>query len=225
MKKFKDITGHEWELQLLFGDIMRVKEASGGRFDLLDPTANDLSKKLDVDLAFFWELLVHLVEPQAAAAGIAEHFGREFGQRMAGRCIIEAQQAFFAEWADFFHQLQRPDLATALETTVKLNALTVAKVKERLERDETIKTIPQRAERKIDAALTTALSGLRESCDSILKDTPGASCGSATKESSDKPGRCSSRKRTSCGPSTRPESCKASSRQATSPAAAAAKNA
>jgi hypothetical protein len=193
MFTFKDSTDHEWTIALPFGEVLRIKEESKLKFDLLDPTAGELSKRLDDDLLLFWELLHHVIEPQAKARNIS---AAEFGQRMAGRCLIDAHREFFKAWADFFHQIQRPDLATALETILRLNELTVAKITERLAADPTIAAIPERATLKIDAVLTTALSDFQASCDSILNPTPGDSSGSATKELSAKPARSLSRKRT-----------------------------
>lgn len=114
---FKDSTDRKWNIELPFGEAKRVKHESEGRFDLLD--SKELPKLLQEDLAEFWELLWHVIEPQAVAAGIgAEQFGKE----MTPALVMEARDQFFKVWADFFRSLRREEVAIALE---KMAAYTV----------------------------------------------------------------------------------------------------
>ncbi|WP_254512853.1 hypothetical protein [Anatilimnocola floriformis] len=177
MHTFNDRHGGEWNIDLPFGEILRIK-AKDSRFDLLEPEVGELGKRLDNDLLLFWELLHIIVEEQATDRGVT---AQDFGRLMAGNCLIAAQQAFFREWIDFFHHIQRPDVATALEVILQLNIVTAAKVKERMASDQTIKNLPAIASEKLDSVLTTAFKGLQESCDWTLSDTPTERSGSETK--------------------------------------------
>lgn len=204
MKKFKDTTQAEWEINLLIGEVERVRiDSKGdGDFNLYEPQENDLGKRLDDDPILFWKLLWHLVKPEAALHDpTAEELARrtklkqtieepgitaeEFGRRMAGDCLIAAQDAFLDEWHDFFHLLQRPDKAAALASINLIRKQTFAKVKAKIEADETLKALPARTGAKIDQLLETQFSDMRASFESILGDSPTANSGSDIKESAD----------------------------------------
>lgn len=193
MFKFTDSDGDEWIIALPFGEVLRIKEESKDRFDLLDPHTTELGKKLDEDLIMFWELLQLITTEQQKARKIT---AKDFGRRMAGDCLIEALKVFYLAWADFFRRIQRLEQAIALEQVSKLRELTIAKVKARLENATVFDELPARTEAKVDQLLTSAFSDLQESLDSILGPSPGATSGTATKASSAKPARSSSRKRT-----------------------------
>lgn len=177
MRTFKDRDGQEWEIDLTFGEVMRIKNDSG-EFDLLDPITDDLSQRLDVDLAAFWEVLLLVTEPQAKERGITPE---RFGKIMAGNCLVEAQRQFFAEWTDFFRQIQRPDVARALDVTAQLRAKAVEVVTRRIKADRSTVGLSERAEASLDRELTKSFSALQASLDSILPPTPGADSGTATK--------------------------------------------
>jgi hypothetical protein len=186
MFEFSDSTGDKWTLALPFGEVLRVKEQSKGQFDLLDPHANDLAKRLDEDLVLFWELLQMLTADQQKERKLS---AKDFGQRMAGDCLLAALHEFFKAWADFFRRIQRLEQAIALEQISKLRELAIAKVKTRLEQSELLKALPGRVAAKVDQHLTSAFSDLQESFDSILGPSPGASSGTATRASKGKRGR------------------------------------
>jgi hypothetical protein len=63
MRQFNDKNGQPWTLDLPFGEVLRVKAASNGKFNLLE--AKGLADKLIDDDAEFWEMLWHLITPQA----------------------------------------------------------------------------------------------------------------------------------------------------------------
>ena len=132
MRKFRDRNGREWSIDLTIGTVARVRKQSGKRFDLLDPSSvvdgEKLSTVLDEDLAAVYEVLWYIIEPQAVAAGLN---AEQFGESMAADCIIAAQAALFAEWLDFFRDVQRPDLATALDMMTTARRVRTANSHER----------------------------------------------------------------------------------------------
>ncbi len=153
MESFKDKTGQEWSINLSIGTVERVKKVS--RFNLYapdEPIATDncqpttdnrqlttgnssnapsLQQVLWTDLSALFELLCYLLDDQLKAAGID---AVEFGRRMAARCLVDAQTAFFREWTDFFRQLRRLETLLTLEKTANLQekarALVAAKIKD-----------------------------------------------------------------------------------------------
>ena len=170
MRKFRDRNGREWSIDLTIGTVARVRKESGKRFDLLDPSSvvdgEKLSTVLDEDLAAVYEVLWYIVEPQAVAAGIT---AEQFGEAMAADCIIAAQAALFAEWLDFFRDVQRPDLATALDmlTTARTRlAKAVAAKMAAIDVDAT-KTAMQA---KIDLTLGQSFGDLQGQLDAILAE-------------------------------------------------------
>lgn len=165
MNSFRDNSGRMWQIDLSVGNVMRVRGCDP-RFNLFEPSkqieGRELQHVLQHDLPTFWELLWFIVE-QSAGSTTAE----EFGRCMSAECLVEAQRAFFAEWSDFFHRLQRPDIATALEKMAKLQAMTLTKVKAALERPE-VKQAEQMLEREIESRLNNSVSNLPERVASIL---------------------------------------------------------
>lgn len=168
MKTFKDATGRSWNLSLSIGAVARVRSASDKRYDLLEPTkevdGKPLFELLCDDLIECWQVIWHLVEPQAKAVDIA---AAEFGETMEADCLLAAQDALLEEWADFFRLAQRPDQAAALGMIragkAKLRKA-IAEGMVRANLDET--------QAKMEAAIETAcgqsFGNLRGSLDSIL---------------------------------------------------------
>jgi hypothetical protein len=175
MRTFEDKTGHKWRIDLTIGAVTRVKQASEGRFDLFDAGKNNLAETLWTDVETFWELLWLLIEPEAQAldppVGAAQ-----FGERMAAACLINARQAFFAEWTDFFQTLQRPDQALPLEKlkTYMDQALTAMREKAT---DPALAAIDAKVAQKIDRQLSSSFGSLLAELDATLADTPSASSG------------------------------------------------
>ena len=175
MKEFKDKDGGRWKIDLPFGEIVRIKSQSSGRFNLLEPNEKPgggeqtLTMLLDSDLAEFWELLWLVVEPQATAKGVSP---AQFGELMAADCLITAQAAFFDEWRDFFRLLRRPDQAAALEKLAKYREAALEAVTERLT-DPRLKAIDAKATNRIQAESKRLFSDLLDRAESSLGDTPG----------------------------------------------------
>lgn len=173
MRVFKDKADDKWQIDLPFGTVKRVKAESEGKYDLLEPWKKDggdgLQTLLWADLAEFFELLWYIVEPQAKERGIN---AEKFGDLMAGECVIAARDVFFEEWTDFFRQLQRTEVATALEKMRKYNAKAVELVKAKMA-DQKMTDLDQRVTTKLESALTKSYGSLQDSLDAILSDSLG----------------------------------------------------
>lgn len=83
-RTFSDAKGEAWTIELNFGNVLRVKAGSDGRFNLLEPdsypngeppkdssaiekASKHLSSVLKDDLTLFYEVLFLMLEPQAIA--------------------------------------------------------------------------------------------------------------------------------------------------------------
>lgn len=174
MRTFKDSRGDEWEIALPFGTVMRVRQAAGGRFDLLEPFGGDptLQDRLRTDVVEFWELLQILTEPQQKARGIS---AEEFGLRMTADCLVDACDTFFTEWSEFFRKSQRHDVGEALARIRAVQAKAVATMREKIASDPAFAELEAIETKKIDSDLTKAFDTLRQDLQSIHSPTPGAS--------------------------------------------------
>lgn len=179
MQEFRDKTGQAWKIDLPIGEVTRIRKADA-RFNLWEPTKEDLAQKLFDDLPLFWELLWQVVEPQAVVRNIT---AEQFGESVAAECLIDAQKKFFDEWRDFFHRLQRPDLATVLEKLAKYQAKAMELVKAKLG-NGAMTGLDERVEAKMQATLNERFGKLRESLDSILDPSPGVNSGGSEPASS-----------------------------------------
>lgn len=200
MQSFKDNTGAQWELDLYCAEVDRVKKASGGKFDLIDPHAiidgRKLCTTLMVDIIEFWELLAYLVGPQLDAAKVT---AAEFGKRMRGECMVAAQMAFFREWQDFFRSLQREETAIALGVLIETRAQAVEEMLQRLQADPTLRELPTKTRAKFGQLLDSRFSDLRDSLAAILGPSLGERSTSGQPASGKSGGRKSSRKPRSSG--------------------------
>ena len=168
MRQFKDKTGQSWSLDLPIGAVLRAKRVSEGRFDLLNP--DTLAGTLARDEAEFWELLWHLVTPQAQERSIT---AEQFGELLAADCLFEARRLFFEAWADFFHQLHRPDKAATVELTARHLAKAIELTKAKLAGPE-MADLECLAEAQMRQALSNSFGGLRDSLESAIRaGTPG----------------------------------------------------
>lgn len=170
MRQFTDPNGNAWAIDLDIGTVARIRGATDKRIDLLAPTSKvdgvDLYDVLVSDLVEFWSVLWHVVEPQAAARGVnAEQFGR----LLAGPVIIAAQQAFFAEWSDFFRRIQRADMAAPLEIITAAHAKMMNVVETQAAKLPMVETIA-----KMEAAIETELGRSFTSLADSLASTPTA---------------------------------------------------
>jgi len=169
---FKDKTGATWSIDLTIGDVLRVKAASEGRFNLLDP-AHELAAQLAADVLTFWELLWHLVEPQAAAR---ETSAERFGDAMAASCLLAARQALFAEWSDFFRQLHRPDLVGVVELAAQGAQMAIDATAARLDSDQTRELLAT-LQTQLDSSSATPLKEQSGNSPDSAEWTPGPTPG------------------------------------------------
>lgn len=154
MRTFHDQNGLPWTIDLVFGEVLRVKAAAEGKFNLLEPT--DLADKLVSDYAEFWELLWLLVAPEAAERKIT---AEQFGKLMAANCLAEARRLFFEEWADFFLQLHQPDKAAVVERIATYLAKAIALTTQKLQSPE-MEQVDQAVERKMNSTLNKSFGEL-----------------------------------------------------------------
>jgi len=170
MREFKDRDAAGWVIDLTIGAVMRVKSASEGRFNLIDPGAK-LADELATDEGTFWELLWHVVEPQARERSVT---AEAFGRAMAADCLHNARRLFFEEWADFFRQLHRADKQAVVEKAAKYLAkameLTVAKLT-----SPEMNELDLLVERRMQADLNESFGKLRASLELTPEDSPGGS--------------------------------------------------
>jgi hypothetical protein len=169
MATFKDRENNTWTIDLPFGTVLRVKKESEGQFNLLDPEHGNLADRLaSHDFEALFELLWHILRPIAEARQID---AEKFGQLVAADCLLDARQALWKEWTDFFQKLQRPDQATVLEKLAKYNAKAVELVKAKVA-DPALANLDSRVEAQMAATLNRSFGSLGESLDSILAASP-----------------------------------------------------
>lgn len=180
MRTFKDSQNNSWSIDLNVGTVIRVKQESGGRFDLFDPASHPdggprelcsiLFAEQMADWSTIWEVLYLLVRPQLAGTYDSAD---AFGQAMAGDCLVAAQKELLAEWKDFFRALQRPDLAVMLEKQLAYQAKAIELVEEKLA-SPALATIDARVEAAMERTLSERLGDWEASLASILAPTPSA---------------------------------------------------
>jgi hypothetical protein len=111
MQTFKDSNNRTWSITLTIGTAMKIKEKLA--IDLLQPEIGDppLITRLGTDELLLAEVLATLLEDQFAAhkfdaAQVYECFD--------GPTFARANEAFYLEMIDFFHQRGRDDRARAV---------------------------------------------------------------------------------------------------------------
>lgn len=128
MKAFKDTTGREWRIRLTLGSADRVLDLVG--VDLLDPVGGEvpLMTRLRTDVRLLGKVLGELLETN----GDRPLTVSELREAFDGPTKSAAWLAFREEWADFFREDGRADIATAIDRheslvaeAVKLNELKV----------------------------------------------------------------------------------------------------
>jgi hypothetical protein len=158
----------EWRIDLPYGAVKRVRDASEQRFNLLD---NERAIEIWSDEEEFWELLWYVLEPQAKARNID---AAEFGERMAAACIFEAKRLFYEEWADFFRALQRPEKALPLEKILEYQADANRELLERMSGQDG-QSVDSKARASISKRLTIAFGDLLGQLDLPPSGAPGVS--------------------------------------------------
>ena len=168
MRPSKDRESGTWSIDLTIGEVRRVKAASDGRFNLIDP-APILADQLATDELEFWELLWHLVEPQAKSRQVS---AEKFGDLMAADCLHNARRLFFEEWTDFFRQLHRPDKQAVVEKAAKYLATAMELTAAKLASPE-MADLDQRVANRMQTSLNESFGKLLDSLESIPATSPG----------------------------------------------------
>lgn len=166
MAEFRDSSNFKWTISLPVGAVARVKKDSDGKFNLFDPASKcgdgrTLHEALNEDLGEFWELLWHLLSPQASAA-LPPVSPEQFGERMQGDELLQAQAAFWKEWADFFRRLQRQDISLLLEKEAKRMELARVKLEAAM-KDPRLSKLDAKIEEEVDAVMKQSFGALWES--------------------------------------------------------------
>lgn len=189
-REFTDRESGRWTIDLPVGTVSRIRQADP-RFNLysthheldgqnqLVAEANGHPKKdgvpfaakLLLDISLFWELLWHIVEPQARERGVS---AEKFGQLMAADCLVNARIVFMDEWRDFFQKLQMPDQARALEILLSQHTRTLEEVTEALKSPK-LRDLERQAQERMKQTVTREFGSLQASLESILADSPGDS--------------------------------------------------
>ena len=166
MSFFKDKAGTSWEIDLTIGAAIRIKRADS-RFNLLDPSKDNLHERLHLDLGEFWEFLWALIEPQAIAKQID---AEKFGEMMTPECLMLAQGEFFKDWALFLRGLQRIHEAVAIEKLGAYQKKAVQLVTAKLEGQE-MATMDAEVERKMNETLNKSFGSFQ----ALLASNPAPS--------------------------------------------------
>lgn len=169
MQSFRDSKDRKWDIDFSFGNLLRLKAQSNGKFSFLDDATGKLFQVLWSDESELYECLQVLLEPQAEALGIT---AVEFGLGIAADCFVEARDKFFKELRDFFQKLQRHEMVAVLEKMMDLNQearrLAMAKLELAMGPE-----FDQKAKAKINQAVNLAFGNLADSLDKTLAITPG----------------------------------------------------
>lgn len=115
MRVFKDKHNREWAIDLTVGAMSRVKSMAG--IDLLrmvkDADGHLPVERLLIEADTLLNVLYAVLRPQLAAKDIDDE---AFGESLGPEHVTPAQDAFLAEWADFFQRLGRTAEAKCLRT-------------------------------------------------------------------------------------------------------------
>ncbi|MBT9156652.1 MAG: hypothetical protein DDT37_01640 [Firmicutes bacterium] len=117
MTNFTDSKDSLWQVEITIGTLRRVQrlmKPQYGEVDLGEPLGGTppLMTRFDMDIRFKVDLLWSVLEPQLVAAGIDD---LAFAERLTGRALFDASEAFMEAWSDFFRCLRRLDHVAAIE--------------------------------------------------------------------------------------------------------------
>ena len=117
MRQFTDRQGHIWKIEITLGSAMQVKSALG--VDLLAPESGEppLLSRLATDEFLLGSVICELLRRQFEEQKLAE---ADVYAAFDGAALLAAQEAFFAELADFFQSRGRSDRAAAVKKQAAL---------------------------------------------------------------------------------------------------------
>ena len=129
MKTFVDKQNRSWEVSLTVGSAKRVRDLLG--VNLLEPEAGEppLVTRIGTDEMLLCDIIYCICKPQADKLDLTDE---QFGELLCGDVILAAQEAFYAEMLDFFHQRGRMDRATAIRKQMEVIRLSVARAEKEI---------------------------------------------------------------------------------------------
>jgi hypothetical protein len=150
-ESFKDNEGRTWELRLDFGAAKRVRALVGvnllSPMKEVEPGGPPLLARLGEDDMVVVDVIYAIIKPQTDERGITDE---EWAAAMGGDAMLEAHDAFYREYVNFFRSRNRPEVITAIQ---KHRATIDAAVSEATARME--KMDPETVVRKIFSDLDT----------------------------------------------------------------------
>ena len=115
-ESFKDNEGRTWELRMNFGAAKRVKSLLGinllSPLEGAEPEGDPLLTKLAGDDMMVIDVIFAIIKPQASERGITDE---EWAAAMGGDAMLEAHDAFYREYVNFFRSRGRAETVTALQ--------------------------------------------------------------------------------------------------------------
>lgn len=124
--QFTDGKGRAWLIEITIGKINRVSRLTGIHLEQPVPLSEQASEqeqlpllaKLSLDLPLFCGVLFALIQDQAEKQGVSEE---DFLDAMTGEACQRAQDSFWEEYADFFHQMPRLPFAQVARQAIDLS--------------------------------------------------------------------------------------------------------
>ena len=130
MRQFSDTQGRAWQIVLTLGTAIQVRNALS--VDLLTPEGGDppLLSRLATDEFLLGSVICELLRRQMEAYKLTPD---DVYAAFDGATLLAAQDAFFAELADFFQSRGRPDRATAVKKQAALMRAAINLAQSRVE--------------------------------------------------------------------------------------------
>ena len=157
MGSYTDDKGRQWLISVNYGMVLYLKDSCN--IDLLEPYANEESATLGRIIQNRYALIntVFQVVKYSNKGAKDEEIWNSFN----GDGLVNAQEAFFNDWANFSRQGGRPDMAAAIELTQEVIRAGVREVEARIKTfdvNATITRLSQNAQAEMEKTLTK-LSG------------------------------------------------------------------
>ena len=108
MKSFNDNKGRRWDIDITIGAVKRVLDMI--KINLLEPDKGEVPvlQRLGTDEILLIDTIFAIISPQAKSLNVSDE---EFGASIGGKAVMDAQEAFYEELADFFQSRGRTDRA------------------------------------------------------------------------------------------------------------------
>lgn len=112
MPHFTDSTGEKWLVDITIGTVKRIKKLL--KADFGNPLLGEPAPltRFHLDIAFICDVLFVVCQHEAKEREVSD---LDFADRLSGDASYAAYIAFLEALADFFQQLHRPDVVTAIQ--------------------------------------------------------------------------------------------------------------